>query len=135
MTLFVINRLNEQWQWILQGKRQYRKNLIVSLKNREILIDEVLFLWGGFFSDFFIFIIFMFKFIFFRCFSIRLFLREFCIEMLRSAYNNLVRQVRRLLERNANGGSSGHDDSYLLWAIRFFMEFNRLSGFQLDLVR
>lgn len=55
--------------------------------------------------------------------------------MLRSAYNNLVRQVRRVLERNANGGSSGHDDSYLLWAIRFFMEFNRLSGFQLDLVR
>lgn len=61
----------------------------------------------------------------------RLFLREFAIEMLRSAYNTLIRQVRRVLERN----SSGHDDSYLLWAIRFFMEFNRLSGFQLPLVR
>lgn len=65
-------------------------------------------------------------------FSVRLFLREFSIEILRSAYNNLVRQVRRALERSI---STGHDDSYLLWAIRFFMEFNRLSGFQLDLVR
>lgn len=61
----------------------------------------------------------------------RLFLREFAIEILRSAYNTLIRQVRRVLERN----SGGHDDSYLLWAIRFFMEFNRLSGFQLALVR
>lgn len=63
----------------------------------------------------------------------RLCLREYCIEVLRSAYNTLVRQVRRVLERNA--GSSSHDDSYLLWAIRFFMEFNRLSGLQLQLVR
>lgn len=68
-------------------------------------------------------------------FSIRLFLREYCIEILTSAYNNLVRQVRRVLERNSDG-FTGHDDSYLLWAIRFFMEFNRLSEtFQLHLVR
>ncbi|XP_023158675.1 protein timeless homolog [Ceratitis capitata] len=65
-------------------------------------------------------------------FSVRLCLREFCIEILRSAYNTLVREVRRVLERNAGTGS--HDDSYLLWAIRFFMEFNRLSGMQLELV-
>ncbi|XP_039970840.1 protein timeless homolog [Bactrocera tryoni] len=65
-------------------------------------------------------------------FSVRLCLREFCIEILRSAYNTLVRQVRRVLERNA--GTDNHDDSYLLWAIRFFMEFNRLSGMQLELV-
>ncbi|SPP87904.1 protein timeless homolog [Drosophila guanche] len=65
-------------------------------------------------------------------FTVRLCLREYCIEVLRSAYNTLVRQVRRVLERNA--GSSSHDDSYLLWAIRFFMEFNRLSGLQLQLV-
>ncbi len=64
-------------------------------------------------------------------FSVRLFLREYCIEILTSAYNNLVKQVRRTLERNA---LIGHDDSYLLWAIRFFMEFNRLNGFQLHLV-
>ncbi|XP_023035402.1 protein timeless homolog [Drosophila willistoni] len=65
-------------------------------------------------------------------FTVRLCLREYCIEVLRSAYNTLVRQVRRVLERNA--GSTSHDDSYLLWAIRFFMEFNRLSGLQLQLV-
>lgn len=68
-------------------------------------------------------------------FSVRLFLREYCIEILQSAYNNLVRQVRRMLERNAGQETGGHDDSYLLWAIRFFMEFNRALKFQLDLVR
>ncbi|XP_055382504.1 protein timeless homolog [Condylostylus longicornis] len=65
-------------------------------------------------------------------FSVRLCLREFCIEILQSAYNTLVRQVRRVLERNV--GSNNNDDSYLLWAIRFFMEFNRLTGLQLHLV-
>lgn len=82
----------------------------------------------------FCFTILFFSVLFFFIFSIwtyRLFLREFAIEILRSAFNTLVRQVRRTLERN----SSGHDDSYLLWAIRFFLEFNRLSGFQLPLVR
>lgn len=68
-------------------------------------------------------------------FCIRLFLREFCIEILTSAFNNLVRQVRRVLERNQGiAEGSGHDQSYLLWAMRFFLEFNRLSGFQLHLV-
>ncbi|XP_059218459.1 protein timeless homolog [Stomoxys calcitrans] len=65
-------------------------------------------------------------------FSVRLCLREYCIEVLRSAYNTLVRQVRRVLERNSS--STSHDDSYLLWAIRFFMEFNRLSDMKLELV-
>lgn len=68
-------------------------------------------------------------------FCIRIFLREFCIEILTSAFNNLVRQVRRVLERNHGiGESSGHDQSYLLWAMRFFLEFNRLTGFKLHLV-
>lgn len=68
-------------------------------------------------------------------FCIRLFLREFCIEILTSAFNNLVRQVRRVLERNrVNNEGSGHDQSYLLWTIRFFLEFNRLNAFKLDLV-
>lgn len=62
---------------------------------------------------------------------LRLFLREFAIEILRSAFNTFVRQVRRALERV----SSGNDDSYLMWAIRFFLEFNRLNRFQLSLVR
>lgn len=64
-------------------------------------------------------------------FNFRLFLRELAIEILRSAFNTLVKQVRRALERV----SSGNDDSYLMWAIRFFLEFNRLNGFQLSLVR
>lgn len=68
-------------------------------------------------------------------FSVRLFLRQFCIEILRASYNNLVRQVRRVLERHAGQeAGGGHDDSYLLWAIRFFMEFNRVYKFDLELV-
>lgn len=68
-------------------------------------------------------------------FSIRLFLREFCIEILTSAFNNIVRQVRRLLDRNFGlGEGGGHDQSYLLWAMRFFLEFNRLDGFKIHLV-
>jgi timeless len=66
-------------------------------------------------------------------FSVRIVLREFCLEILTSAFNNLVRQVRRVLERNhVNGEGSGHDQSYLLWAMRFFLEFNRLNGFNLE---
>lgn len=60
-----------------------------------------------------------------------LFLRQFAVEVLRSTLNSLIRQVRRTLERN----SFGHDDSYLLWAIKFFLEFNRKSSFELALVR
>lgn len=73
------------------------------------------------------------KLLFLFSFFCRLCLREFCIEILQSAYNTLVRQVRRILERNV--GSTTHDDSYLLWAIKFFMEFHRLSGLKLQLVR
>ncbi|XP_037891579.1 protein timeless homolog [Glossina fuscipes] len=65
-------------------------------------------------------------------FSVRLCLREYCIEILSSAYNTLVRQVRRVLERNV--GTNNHDDSFLLWAVRFFLEFNRLSDMKLELV-
>lgn len=68
-------------------------------------------------------------------FCIRLFLREFCIEILTSCFNNIVRQVRRVLERNQGiKESGGYDQSYLLWAMRFFLEFNRLNGFKLNLV-
>ncbi len=78
-----------------------------------------------------LFLYFLFTFLTFSPIPGRLFLREFCIEILGSAFNNLVRQVRRVLERS----TTGNDDSYLLWAIRFFLEFNRLSDFQLQLVR
>jgi timeless len=64
-------------------------------------------------------------------FSVRLFLREYCVEILNSAYNTMVKQIRRSLESNAG---VGNDDSYLLWAIKFFMEFNRCNDFKVDLI-
>lgn len=68
---------------------------------------------------------------FFLLLFFRLFLRQFAIELLNSAFNIMVRQVRRTLDR----GTTGNDDSYLLWIIRFFLEFNRLNEFKIPLVR
>lgn len=65
-------------------------------------------------------------------FSIRLFLKEFCIEFLNGAYNTLMCQVKRNLVRVK---SQNHDESYYLWAMRFFMEFNRSYKFEVKLVR
>ncbi|KAK9703339.1 hypothetical protein QE152_g29407 [Popillia japonica] len=47
-------------------------------------------------------------------FSIRLFLKEFCIEFLNGAYNTLMCQVKRNLVRQK---SQNHDESYYLWAL------------------
>uniref|UniRef100_A0A182MAX0 Timeless N-terminal domain-containing protein n=1 Tax=Anopheles culicifacies TaxID=139723 RepID=A0A182MAX0_9DIPT len=66
-------------------------------------------------------------------FSVRLFLREYCMEILR-VYNNMVRQARRHLDQHGTSVSEFHDDSYLLWAIRFFLEFNRHCGLKIELV-
>ncbi|XP_035903529.1 protein timeless homolog isoform X1 [Anopheles stephensi] len=66
-------------------------------------------------------------------FSVRLFLREYCMEILR-VYNNMVRQARRHLDQHGTSVSEYHDDSYLLWTIRFFLEFNRHCGFKIELV-
>ncbi|XP_053661191.1 protein timeless homolog [Anopheles marshallii] len=66
-------------------------------------------------------------------FSVRLFLREYCMEILR-VYNNMVRQAKRHLDQHGTSVSEFHDDSYLLWAIRFFLEFNRHCGFKIELV-
>lgn len=63
--------------------------------------------------------------------SNRLLLREFCLEFLASSYNTLMRDVRRVV----TSASSTPDESYLLWSVRFFMEFNRLNGFRLDYIR
>ncbi|XP_045461506.1 protein timeless homolog isoform X2 [Harmonia axyridis] len=64
-------------------------------------------------------------------FSIRLFLKEFCVEFLKGAYNTLMYQVKDQLVRSK---SHNHDASYYLWAIRFFMEFNRAHKFEVKLV-
>ncbi|XP_052803681.1 protein timeless homolog isoform X2 [Mya arenaria] len=63
--------------------------------------------------------------------SIRLGLREFCIQFLENCYNPLMYAVKDVLNREK---SQEHDETYYLWAIRFFMEFCRLHSGQVDLV-
>lgn len=65
-------------------------------------------------------------------FSMRLFFKDFCIEFLKAGYNKLMRNTTMRLER---AKSVMHDESYYLWTMRFFMEFNRLHKFDIKLVR
>lgn len=64
-------------------------------------------------------------------FTIRLILKDFCIEFLNAGYNKLMQNVRGKLLR---GKSVSIDESYYLWTLRFFMEFNRLYKFDVKLV-
>ncbi|KAI8424376.1 hypothetical protein MSG28_002902 [Choristoneura fumiferana] len=64
-------------------------------------------------------------------FAIRLFLKEFCIEFLNSSYNPLMHYVKDVLVRSK---AQQNDESYYLWAVKFFMEFNRGHNFQVGLV-
>ncbi|KAK9879047.1 hypothetical protein WA026_003863 [Henosepilachna vigintioctopunctata] len=64
-------------------------------------------------------------------FTIRLFLKEFCVEFLNGAYNTLMYNVKDQLVR---AKSQSHDASFYLWAMRFFMEFNRSYKFEVKLV-
>nr|XP_022919507.1 protein timeless homolog [Onthophagus taurus] len=65
-------------------------------------------------------------------FSIRLFLKEFCVEFLNASYNTLMHEAKRALLRQK---AQKHDESFYLWAMRFFMEFNRhYKKFQMKLV-
>ncbi|XP_017771147.1 PREDICTED: protein timeless homolog [Nicrophorus vespilloides] len=64
-------------------------------------------------------------------FSIRLFLKEFCVEFLKGAYNTMMYHVKGRLAR---AKSQHNDESYYLWALRFFMEFNRSYKFEVKLV-
>ena len=63
--------------------------------------------------------------------SVRLFLKEFCIEFLHSAYNHLMNIVKDALNRQK---SQMNDETYYLWAMRFFMMFNRGHELRLELV-
>ncbi|KAA0201056.1 hypothetical protein HAZT_HAZT005746 [Hyalella azteca] len=63
--------------------------------------------------------------------AIRLFLQEFCVEFLNGAYNNLMSIVKDNLNR---ARVQEHDESYYLWAMKFFMEFNRHHEFKVELV-
>ncbi|VVC99333.1 unnamed protein product [Leptidea sinapis] len=64
-------------------------------------------------------------------FAVRLFLKEFCIEFLNSAYNPLMHYVKDVLVRSI---AQQNDESYYLWAVKFFMEFNRGHKFNVALV-
>ncbi|XP_025415567.1 protein timeless homolog isoform X4 [Sipha flava] len=64
-------------------------------------------------------------------FSVRLFLKEFCVEFLQGAYNTLMKHIRETLVRSKG---QPNDESYYFWAIQFFMEFNRNYKFEIKLV-
>lgn len=63
--------------------------------------------------------------------AIRLMLKEFCIEILNGAYNTLMHTVKDCLVRMR---TQEHDETYYLWAMKFFMEFNRNGKFKVELV-
>jgi len=62
---------------------------------------------------------------------VRIFLKEFCVEFLLSAYNQLMGVVRDALNRQR---AQQNDETYYLWCIRFFMQFNRGHEFKIELV-
>lgn len=64
-------------------------------------------------------------------FSVRLFLKEFCVEFLNGSYNRLMHYVKDCLLR---GVAQPNDESFYLWAIKFFMAFNRSYKLQVKLV-
>ncbi|XP_028301834.1 protein timeless homolog isoform X2 [Gouania willdenowi] len=64
-------------------------------------------------------------------FNVRLFLREFCVDFLENCYNRLMYLVKESLIREQ---TQQHDETYYLWALSFFMAFNRGNGFRADLV-
>ncbi|KAJ8260198.1 hypothetical protein GJAV_G00178210 [Gymnothorax javanicus] len=63
--------------------------------------------------------------------NVRLFLREFCIDFLENCYNHLMYLVKETLVREQ---AQQHDETYYLWALTFFMAFNRGHNFRPDLV-
>ncbi|XP_020845704.1 protein timeless homolog isoform X2 [Phascolarctos cinereus] len=63
--------------------------------------------------------------------NVRLFLRDFCSEFLENCYNRLMGLVKDHLLREK---AQQHDETYYLWALAFFMTFNRASNFRPGLV-
>lgn len=63
--------------------------------------------------------------------NVRLFLREFCIDFLENCYNRLMYLVKEDLIRER---AQQHDETYYLWALTFFMTFNRGQNFRPDFV-
>lgn len=63
--------------------------------------------------------------------SIRLCLKEFCVQFLENCYNPLMSAVKDNLVREV---AQDNDETYYLWALRFFMEFCRLHSQQVELI-
>ncbi|XP_072308681.1 protein timeless homolog [Eucyclogobius newberryi] len=63
--------------------------------------------------------------------NVRLFLREFCMDFLENCYNSLMYLVKENLIREQ---TQQHDETYYLWALSFFMAFNRGNGFRAEFV-
>ncbi|XP_011305481.1 protein timeless homolog [Fopius arisanus] len=64
--------------------------------------------------------------------TVRLFLKEFCVEFLNGAYNPVMRYAKSCIIGGSHSAMA--DASHYLWAMRFFMEFNRHYKFQVKLV-
>uniref|UniRef100_UPI00398EAEF9 protein timeless homolog n=1 Tax=Pristiophorus japonicus TaxID=55135 RepID=UPI00398EAEF9 len=63
--------------------------------------------------------------------NVRLFLKEFCVDFLENCYNRLMYVVKDSLIREK---AQQHDETYYLWAMPFFMQFNRVYRFRPELV-
>ncbi|XP_078057208.1 protein timeless homolog isoform X2 [Mustelus asterias] len=63
--------------------------------------------------------------------NVRLFLKEFCVDFLENCYNRLMYVVKDNLIREK---AQQFDETYYLWAMSFFMEFNRVHRFCPELV-
>ncbi|XP_064594960.1 protein timeless homolog [Liolophura sinensis] len=63
--------------------------------------------------------------------SIRLALKDFCVQFLENCYNPLMRAVKDSLVREH---TQEHDETYYMWAMRFFMEFCRVHSGKVELV-
>nr|XP_015861383.1 protein timeless homolog [Peromyscus maniculatus bairdii]XP_042119249.1 protein timeless homolog [Peromyscus maniculatus bairdii] len=59
--------------------------------------------------------------------NVRLFLRDFCSEFLENCYNPLMGAVKDHLLREK---AQQHDETYYMWALAFFMAFNRAASFR-----
>ncbi|KAL0125370.1 hypothetical protein PUN28_004481 [Cardiocondyla obscurior] len=64
--------------------------------------------------------------------SVRLFLKEFCIEFLSGAYNPVMRFTKSCFINDIH--DQGAEAAVYLWALRFFMEFNRHYKFEVKYV-
>ncbi|KAF7414932.1 hypothetical protein HZH68_003421 [Vespula germanica] len=64
--------------------------------------------------------------------SIRLFLKEFCVEFLNGVYNPVMRYAKSCVISDVQCDTM--EGSCYLWALRFFMEFNRCYKFQVKYV-